>query len=165
MKELFFRLIRDDEVVGFEYHDQGNGDGMFGLGLVHAVYKILHSEDGVFFFDVLQADRYIPHDKKEQFTGFLDIDREKLFDNDRVVIHARNEMIVYPTGEEPACRVAWDEAKGQWVLIGVNITIHDIVSGTPVKADMSGRLIGTYHEHNIESMKTMGRYKDEAVKS
>jgi hypothetical protein len=72
--EILFRLIKDGKVVGYESHSDG---------------QIYHGKNDEDFFDIFlmqstfKSKTWIPHDRKDLWTGLKDKNGRKIFENDK----------------------------------------------------------------------------------
>lgn len=89
MRPLKFRLIKDNKIVGWERHEEEHG-------LLHINHYPTGSPAGVSFPVDGDYGRYIPHDRKDQFTGRHDSTGAEIYENDETdqgKIEYRNSLV------------------------------------------------------------------------
>jgi hypothetical protein len=78
MRDIWFRLLKDDEIIGFEIHHLVNRDvpGQGGLFVSYVDIDYYDTDGGL--------SDYIDHNDKEQFTGWKDKNNVRLYVGDLV---------------------------------------------------------------------------------
>jgi len=97
-REIKFRLIKDGKIVGYEYH-------IPRLGRMQIKYSHVNTDWG----NPLKLSYVIVHDRKDQYTGFKDKNKE-IYERD-IVEGKRPD-----SGETLRGYVWFDEGCGAWVV-------------------------------------------------
>ena len=151
MREIKFRLVQNDKIVGYERHR------LTYVGGDKTIYiAIEHSPDGVGFCDVLRTDvkwHWIKHSKKEQYTGLKDFQRTEEYPEGRRIYEGDIVRLCYgipPTFDTLIIEYAADEVvadisvSGWWMR---NIRPNG-VSGSLCKTyENDLEVIGTIHQN------------------
>ncbi len=109
MREIKFRLIKNNEIVGIEYHKLTFREDQNCIIIYHAQFN--KDRDDWERFDITHRPlKYIKHDEKEQYTGKKDFSGYKeIYESDKVDIIRNGKYIFNLT-------VKWDDAKCGFIL-------------------------------------------------
>lgn len=91
MRELKFRLMRNEKVVGYERHIPNEVSGKF---------EIQHSIGGnSFWYNVIEdIDCFIQHDAKHQYTGLENLKMHEIYEKDVVEYSGEDWRVEYSAG-------------------------------------------------------------------
>ncbi len=137
MREIKFRLVQNDKIVGYERHR------LTYVGGDKTIYiAIEHSPDGVGFCDVLRTDvkwHWIKHSKKEQYTGLLDKEGVEIYEGDIV------EYFQF----SPCCSKCANRDKRtneiKFNSLGVTLSSYRVIDPTSDISELE--VIGNIHQH------------------
>lgn len=140
MKEIKFRLIKNNKIVGFEKHKLLT-DSITKKSNVY----IYHSRTGheLSWYEITMCPKeYIAHDDKNQFTGLHDKNSKEIYGGD--ILHPQSTN---PLTEEPfemIGEVYWDSDR--WNIKNSRITRNDLMYRMTDDAKKS-RIIGNVYEN------------------